>query len=247
MKPLLQFAAGLLLSACLVLPSRADVVVSGTRVVYPGQAREVTVQLTNNGATPSLVQAWLDGGNPKVSPDKSDAPFVLTPPIFRIDPHKGQTLRLMYTGSPLPQDRESVFWLNVLEVPPAPGSEAGKNYLQLAFRSRLKVFFRPPKLPGRANDAPDKLRWRVVPAPDGRGYALECDNPTPYHVSFSRIGLSAGGRDYRYGRGGMVDPLAKAVFPLDGLTTVPASGARVEFTSINDYGADVPHEVAPAP
>ncbi|PWK92975.1 fimbria/pilus periplasmic chaperone [Fulvimonas soli] len=247
MKPLLPFAAGLLLSACLASPSRADVVISGTRVVYPGQAREVTVQLTNNGATPSLVQAWLDGGDPKVAPDQSDAPFVLTPPIFRIDPHRGQTLRLMYAGSPLPQDRESVFWLNVLEVPPVPTGEAGKNYLQLAFRSRIKVFFRPPGLQGRANEAPDRLRWRVVRAPDGRGYALQCENPTPYHVSFSRIGLAAGGREYRHDKGGMVDPMASAVFPLEGLAAAPAPGARVAFDAINDYGANVPHQAAPMP
>lgn len=238
MKQLLQLAAGLVLSALLACPAWADVVISGTRVVYPGQAREVTVQLTNNGTSPSLVQAWLDSGNPKVSPDKSDAPFVLTPPIFRLDPHKGQTLRLMYTGQPLPQDRESVFWLNVLEVPPAPTGRAARNYLQLAIRSRIKVFFRPHGLPGRANDAPSALHWRVVPAAGG-GFALECDNPTPYHVSFSRLGVRVGGQAYVYDKGGMVDPMAKAGFPLAGLASAPPAGAEVDFTTINDYGADV--------
>lgn len=237
MKHVLQLAAGLLLLLIQAQPAWADVVVNGTRVVYPGNAREVTIQLTNNGSTPSLVQAWLDNGNPRVSPDKSDAPFVLTPPIFRIDPHKGQTLRLMYTGRALPQDRESVFWLNVLEVPPAPSGEAGKNYLQLAFRSRLKVFFRPVGLPGRAGDAPGKLHWKVVPT-DG-GLSLECDNPTPYHVSFSRLGVVVGGHAYTYAKGGMVDPRAKAAFPLEGLSAVPATGTEVDFTTINDYGGNV--------
>jgi len=243
MKQWLQLAAGLVLCVSLAHPAWADVVISGTRVVYPGRAREVTVQLTNNGASPSLVQAWLDSGNPKVSPDKSDAPFVLTPPIFRLDPHKGQTLRLMYTGQPLPQDRESVFWLNVLEVPPAPTGHAARNYLQLAIRSRIKVFFRPHGLPGRANDAPSALHWRVVPA-DAGGFALECDNPTPYHVSFSRLGVAVGGQAYAYDKGGMVDPMGKARFPLAGLASVPPAGTEVDFTTINDYGADVVRKAA---
>jgi len=242
MKRLLQWAAGFLLSAMLLPMVRADVVVSGTRVIYPGKAREVTVQLTNNGSTPSLVQAWLDAGNPKVSPEHSDAPFVLTPPIFRLDPHKGQTLRLMYTGRPLPQDRESVFWLNVLEVPPMPQNGAGKNYLQLAFRSRLKVFFRPPGLPGRADEAPLKLRWRVVPGKGGHGFDLACENPSPYYVSFSRVGVVVDGNAYTFDKGGMVNPRATATFPLSGLTSPPPPGTEVDFTSINDYGAGVPRK-----
>ena len=122
--PVLAFALLLTQAAA------ASVIINGTRVVYPGNEREVTVKLDNHGTSPALVQAWLDDGDPKVTPENSDAPFVLTPPISRIEPHKGQTLRLMYTGKPLPQDRESVFWLNVLEVPPTPTDEGAKNYLQ---------------------------------------------------------------------------------------------------------------------
>ncbi|KRE99481.1 molecular chaperone EcpD [Frateuria sp. Soil773] len=239
MKLSFRLASGLALALLLAQSAFANVIINGTRVVYPGGEREVTIKLTNNGDAPALVQAWLDGGNPKVTPDKSDAPFVLTPPITRIEPRKGQTLRLMYTGQPLPQDKESVFWLNVLEVPPSPTGEGAKNYLQLAFRSRIKVFFRPGGLPGRANDAPGQLHWRVVPSADGHGLSLECSNPTPYHVSFSRMGVVAAGRSYVSAQGGMVAPGARAAFPLPGLAQPPAAGAEVDFTAINDYGGDV--------
>src|SRR6185312_1276720 len=96
----------------------AGVVVNGTRVVYPAAKREVTISLRNAGETPSLVQAWLDAGNPQSKPGEAHVPFVLSPPLFRLDPTKVQSLRLVYTRDPLPEDRESVFWLNVLDVPP---------------------------------------------------------------------------------------------------------------------------------
>lgn len=35
----------------------ASVIVNGTRVIYPAKQREVTVQLSNNGTAPALVQA----------------------------------------------------------------------------------------------------------------------------------------------------------------------------------------------
>ncbi|MFK2932005.1 fimbria/pilus periplasmic chaperone [Dyella agri] len=242
MKPTLQWTAVLAFSLFAIYPARANVVIHGTRVVYPGKAREVIIQLSNHGTSPSLVQAWLDNGDAKMTPDESNAPFALTPPVFRLNPNKGQALRLMYTGRPLPKDRESLFWLNMLEVPPMPAGSTGKNYLQLAFRSRIKVFFRPPGLPGQANEAPAKLHWHVVPSSDGKGLGLECDNPTPYYVSFSRVGVTVDGRPYAFDKGGMVAPAAKAFFPLAGLSSLPPAGTEVDFTSINDYGGDKPRK-----
>ncbi|PJI52023.1 molecular chaperone EcpD, partial [Methylobacterium radiotolerans] len=60
----------------------------------------------------------------------------------------------MHTGEPMPQDKESVFWLNVLEIPPK--DKANQNLLQMAFRSRIKLFYRPAGLKGKAEDAPSQ-------------------------------------------------------------------------------------------
>ena len=54
------------------------------------------------------------------TPESVDAPFLITPPLFRMDAQKEQSLRIVYTHDQLPADRESLFWLNVLEVPPKP-------------------------------------------------------------------------------------------------------------------------------
>ena len=43
----------------LVLPftaANADVVIHGTRIVYPSNAREITVKVTNEGTSPALVR-----------------------------------------------------------------------------------------------------------------------------------------------------------------------------------------------
>ncbi|WP_404649115.1 fimbrial biogenesis chaperone [Dyella flagellata] len=224
----------------------AGIVITGTRVIYPGHEREVSIKLTNQGRAPALVQAWLDGGDASSTPSTGSAPFLITPPIFRMNSGKGQTLRLAYTGEPLPRDRESVFWLNVYEMPPVP-SGTSENYLQFAMRTRIKVFFRP-KLEGHSNDAPAKLQWHVVKSPSGSGYAVECENPTPYHVSFRSVALHAAGLSYAAEQGGMVAPFAKAVFPLAGLDQSPSTGAKLAAEVINDYGGiqTLKVDVAPA-
>jgi P pilus assembly chaperone PapD len=239
-------AAGLLATSLFgALPTYASVVIAGTRVIYNGGEREVTVKLTNEGKSPALTQIWLDKGDPKAAPSTIDVPFVVTPPVTRIDPGKGQTLRILHAGAQLPQDKESVFWLNVLEIPPKPGAdEADANRLQLAFRSRIKLFYRPQGLKGNAQEAPAQVRWKVVPA--GKHPALEASNPTQYHVSFADIEVSGGGKTAKFDDGGMVGPGETKQFPLTG-ELAPSGELKVHYHAINDFGGPLEGDATAAP
>lgn len=233
-----------LMSALGAMSTQAGVIIDTTRVVYPTKNREVTVRLDNKGNRPALIQVWMDSGDDSVTPDKADVPFTLTPPMFRMDPTKQQAIRVAFIGERLPADKESLFWLNMLEVPPKPkakdGDDKERNLLQFAFRTRIKVFYRPEGLPYDVNDAPSKLSWKLVDAE--KGYALEVSNPSPYYVSFEKVELHDGARTYERGRRdnvnhSMVAPGGSLRFPLVDLKNVPAPGAHVEFSSIDDFGA----------
>ncbi|KAI5929298.1 Voltage-dependent T-type calcium channel subunit alpha-1H [Manis javanica] len=78
---------------------------------------------------------------------------------MRIEAGKSQTLRIIYSGEALPADKESLFWLNVLDVPPKAEMEGDSNNLQFAFRTRVKLMYRPSNLPGNAQEAPAQLQW----------------------------------------------------------------------------------------
>jgi chaperone protein EcpD len=236
---------GLLAAASLFgVRSEASVVIGGTRVVYPSQDKEITVKLTNQGASPELVQVWMDSGDEKSTPDSARVPFTLTPPIFRMEPNKGQAVRVMYSKEPLPTDRESLFWINMLEVPPKSDNPDGKNLMQFAFRTRIKFFFRPAGLTGDVATAPDKLSWKLLEDESGKGLALQVSNPTPYYVNFSEVGLKVGPRFYEHKSGGMVAPGATSTFKIPGLLARPVGDVKAKFDVINDYGAIGPHEVS---
>ncbi|CAJ0793674.1 fimbrial biogenesis chaperone [Ralstonia holmesii] len=235
-----SLAALYLLGALLSASAHANVVISGTRVIYPAEQREVSVKLTNEGDRPALMQAWIDSGNANESPEESAAPFMLTPPLARVEPGKGQTLRLVYLKEPLPVDRESVFYLNVLDIPPSarPGDE--HNQLQVAFRTRIKIFFRPSGLHGDPDSAAEQLTWKLIRESSG-AYTLECQNTSPYHVSLTEVRLQHGGQTEEGGVG-MVAPNATFRFALKGLATLPTGPLELHYTSMNDYGAGVPHQ-----
>lgn len=233
----LRKKAGLLALVCALALSQtaaAAVVITGTRVVYPEKEREVTVKLNNNGRAPSLVQAWVDSGDSTTTPTNSTAPFVLAPPVFRIDPGKGQSMRLSFTGGPMPADRESVFYLNVLEIPPKTETAGAANRLDMAFRSRIKLFYRPSGLNGKPSDAPAAVQWRLKRV--GTSYVVEGFNPTAFHVSQTDMMLIEGSKQHR-AQNGMIGPGERKEFRIEGFEGGPAVPLHVEFKAINDYGA----------
>ena len=216
----------------------AGVVVDGTRVVYPAAKREVTINIRNPGDTPSLVQAWLDAGDPHSKPGESKVPFVLTPPLFRLDPTKVQSLRVVYTHDPLPENRESLFWLNVLDIPPrAAANSDAPNQLDLAFKHRMKVFFRPVGLAGSAADAPARMTWKLL-SKDGKLVGIEASNPTAYHVSLIQVTATAGGHPVTV-KADMVDPFASRSFDLPDPVPAPNGTVALEYSFVNDYGGNV--------
>src|SRR5579875_2559231 len=178
---LLRMAAAVGFAGWMCAPARADVVINTTRVIYPAKQSEITVQLNNDEKVqPRLVQVWIDDGHVDKTPAQMQVPFQLAPPIARLDAGKSQAVRIMYThedyeGKPLPTDKESLFWLDVLSVPPKPANPEGKNVLQFAVRSRIKFFFRPDGLAGRPEQAPSQLTWKLVS--EGSEQALDVHNP----------------------------------------------------------------------
>jgi chaperone protein EcpD len=234
MKKLVCAIGAGLVALCLSAPIAANVLISGTRVVFPAKDGEVTVRLTNANDHPVLVESWIDRGDVHSTPETVDVPFLITPPLFRMESGKDQSLRIVFTHDQLPTDRESLFWLNVLEVPPKPtGPQAAQNLLQLALRSRLKLFYRPEGLSGDPLKAPEALTWKVVA--DGKGYALQAHNPTPYFVTISDAAITGGGQPMA-ADAGMVAPQSDLRLTLHGASHKPAAGATVAFTTINDFG-----------
>ncbi|WP_226470630.1 fimbrial biogenesis chaperone [Luteimonas panaciterrae] len=230
----LALAAAVLFS--LAHPSaHADVALDRTRLIYPASEKEVGFRVRNEGAQPSLVQVWVDSGDKGQTPDESEAPFLVTPPVVRVDAQNGQRFRLRHTGAALPKDRESAFWLNVLEVPSSSPNEDGGNRLHIVFRSRIKLFFRPDGLDGRVDQAPAMLIWRAVPAGGGAGWELECENPSAYHISFSEVAWSVGGESKSLPPTDMLAPRGRVRIPLPSTGPSRPQGT-VHFSVINDYG-----------
>ncbi len=210
LSPVQSFAAG-------------GIALGATRVIYPQGASQTSLPIANSSPTQRfLINSWIEDAN-----GKKDQTFVVTPPLFVSEAKTENTLRIIYAGAPLPKDRESLFYLNVKAIPSLDkNATAGKNILQLAILSRIKLFVRPDNLALEPTDAPKKLTFSHA------GNRVKITNPTPYYITLVNI-RSVG----HPAQNMMVAPLATA--------SLDADGSQITFQSINDYGALTPLQIRP--
>ncbi len=215
--------AGALMIAAMGFTARAEagVALGATRVIYPAGQKQVQLAVTNNDEKSTyLIQSWVENAD-----GAKDGRFVITPPLFAMQGKKENTLRIIdATSNQLPQDRETLFWMNVKAIPSMDKSKLSDNTLQLAIISRIKLYYRPAKLALPPDQAAEKLKFRR-----GAG-TLTLINPTPYYLTVTE--LNAGTRVLK---NALVPPMGEASVKL------PAdAGREITYRTINDYGALTP-------
>lgn len=133
----------------------AGIQIGRTRLIYDASKKEISLPLVNSEKElPWLIQSWTDTGD-----GKTRGPFIVTPPLFRLDAQKEQSLRIAWNGTSLPKDRESLFYINVRTIPATAKDEDNKNVLRLIYKTRLKLFWRPEGLPESPTETCKNLRF----------------------------------------------------------------------------------------
>lgn len=226
-RPLLGVCMTAFMLAAHVPASQAALTLNGTRVVYDGGKRSVSLIVSNPSHDAYAVQTWVNTGADDAT---STVPFIPSPPLFRLNPGKQQQVQINGLPNDLPNDRESLFYFNVQEIPQANTSEG--NVLNIALRTRIKLFYRPGELKDNPIARLKDLQWSIKNTPGQP--QLIVHNPTPFHVSFARLEVKGSGQHQSFQNAQMVEPLATRAYALDRITS--GNDLQVEFSVINDYG-----------
>ncbi|WP_196221941.1 molecular chaperone [Burkholderia ubonensis] len=191
----------------------AGLFLSATRLVFPAASHAAALQIYNENTYPVVVQTWVDDGEIAADPAAIDAPFVILPPLMRLQPHEARAVRIVYSQQPLPKDRESVFWFNVQMIPPNPDHGDPSNVMDVSVRIRQKIFFRPEQLTGGSAEWIGKLVcWQ-----SGRSALaidVRCHNPTPYFATVDHLSIAENDTELS-APGGMLTPFGEMTFQLN--------------------------------
>ena len=203
--------------------SQAAIQAMASRVIYPADEKAATLSIKNNAKLPYMAQIWLEPG---VATDASQKiPMIVTPPLLRLEPQKESALRFIYSGQGLPTDQESQYWINIQEIPPKPKE---KNILQIAIRSKIKLFYRPDSVKMQLPEAVKQLRWFV------QNGQLKVENKSPLHITIGEIQFNHTAPISQLQQD-MVAPF-QTIKVLD---AAPANTKNFSYTYINDYGGPV--------
>ena len=197
-----------------------------SRIIYVPETSGENVAVKNNQTYPMLVQSQVFDED-----TKSKAPFITTPPLFRLEGKQTSRIRIIQTGGFFPKDREKLQWLCVKGIPPreddkwAEGQVQKKSSLlvQFSVNNCIKVFVRPDSVKGQPEDVADKVKWTR------KGSVLEAVNPTPFYINIKE--LIVGGRTVKSLR--YISPFGKQSF--DAL--IPIAG-EVKWKIVTDYGGE---------
>ncbi len=220
-----QKLVGLVFLTLVAQNANAAIALDRTRVVFNADKSAMSVTVSNqNKSLPYLAQSWVENANGQ----KIESPLAALPPLQRIEPGEKGQIKIQATGNvaALPQDRESLFYFNVREIPP---KSSKPNTLQLALQTRVKMFYRPAGIVLIKGDSSDIMK-KVTLTQKGNGY--EINNPTPYFVTIVAASTAPNAKDIDSFKPVMVAPKSN----LDLGASAAALGSHPTLTYVNDFG-----------
>lgn len=206
------------------IADEGGIALSATRIVFTDTDRAKTITISNHGQPVYLVQA----GVVMSQENAKSAPFIVTPPLFRLESLSQNTLRILPNGTDdLPRDRESVFYFAATAIPasskPSEQDRPLAASVSIGLRTLIKLFYRPSGL----NITPDQAATGLTFS--WQGGRLNVVNPTPYYLTLGTLSLEGKSVDLR-ALGAMLAPKSEWHYP------VPGPVRQVQWAVINDYG-----------
>lgn len=152
----------------------SGIVINGTRFIYSQNDREIALSIENpEQKTTYLIQSWIEKENHKTHD------FIITPPLFKLNPETVNKLRIMKAKPSFQDDKEILYWLHIKSLPSL--SENIENSLHIVVKSSFKLFYRPESLNKTAEFSFEKLRFIY------QGKSLFVKNPTGHYITLQEL------------------------------------------------------------
>lgn len=226
----------ILLGLLFSIHANASMVLDKTRIIFPQGTVTEGLTMMNMNNYPSFVQAWIDKGDVNNFKQDSSSPFIIIPPIFNLGSQEIKSVKIIYDGRPLPTDRESLYWVNIYEVPAIKSGLTEKQYLLMSIKMQIKLIYRPETLKNGVDNARKAVDCSIL---NDHGYSLSCKNNSGYYISYNNIFVNLNNKNYTASASLdlMIPPFSESQFSLNPTTiSFVKNNGNITFIAINDKG-----------
>ncbi len=202
-----------------------------SRVIYHPDSAGAEIAVTNPQDYPILIQGKVYNED-----KKTPAPFIVTPPLSRLEAGQQSRLRIILTGGNADDNRETLQWFCVGGIPPkdtdvwaqdeksrSSNSSQVQLHMEVSAHECIKLLTRPSGVKGSPMDNASDLEWHR------QGKQLIVTNPSSFYMNLTSV--SVGGKavpDIDY-----VAPGASRHFKLP-----EGAAGQVQWKIITDEGGE---------
>ncbi|EAR54642.1 chaperone protein FanE precursor [Photobacterium sp. SKA34] len=196
---------------------------NATRYIVNEGDKSIEIKIENIADKTYAAQIWIENEDEK---DKK-VNFIPMPNFFKFNKGETQIVRILNTQKSPSIKNESLYWLNLQEIPPVDKSK--KSRITLALKTRVKLIYRPKTLLDKRANA-EKLLTIFK-----SNESIKITNPTPFYLAVVSVKLN--GKEVKLNNDmkqqlGVFPPKSSVFIKNNDVTSI----SKFEFDAINDYG-----------
>lgn len=170
-----------ILSLFIILPtySYASIEINKDKFIFIESKNQEIIEIKNNSTNDYFIQSWISHYDES---NETELPFMITPPLFKIEKDENYSLKIFKTDEIEKKDRETLYRINIKRIPLLSNSDENKNLLHISMNSVYNLIYRPVSIERDAKDAYKRIEFLK-----NKNNEFIVNNPTPYFITLLNV------------------------------------------------------------
>lgn len=159
--------------------SYASIEINKDKFIFIESKNQEIIEIKNNTTNDYFIQSWISHYDES---NETELPFMITPPLFKIEKDENYSLKIFKTDEIEKKDRETLYRINIKRIPLLSNSDENKNLLHISMNSVYNLIYRPISIEKGVKDAYKKIEFLK-----NKNNEFIVNNPTPYFITLLNV------------------------------------------------------------
>nr|WP_077885137.1 fimbria/pilus periplasmic chaperone [Shigella sp. FC130] len=110
------------------------------KFIFIESKNQEVIEIKNSINSDYFIQSWISHYDEN---NDSELPFMITPPLFKIEKDEDYSLKIFKIDEIEKKDRETLYKINIKRIPVLSDSDDNKNLLHISINSVYNLIYRP--------------------------------------------------------------------------------------------------------